>query len=239
MTRGVENILVLENGEASFQAEVGQLYKDVLTAIRTRESIASLIDPWHDPIYLKTADGQMLLTNTAYEHTFAGDANSVGRFHSDFLNETIKPIASSSDAMILHGCISVEFDHAGRDQHGRLLMFRSIKKSLLGSGHPRAAILGVSRIIQVQSENPGAQRLLDLARVWEIFTTLDLREKKVAVLVAKGESVKDMALILDVSDKTIENRRNAAMKKLGIDSQAALIRLMVRFQDNGFQDFGL
>ncbi|GAA4455387.1 helix-turn-helix transcriptional regulator [Novipirellula rosea] len=225
--------------ETSFQAEVGQLVKDIVGAIRSRNPLNTLIDSWHDPIYIKSADGQMLVANKAYEHTFAGDVSSVGRFSSDYLNETIKPVSASSDALIMQGCTSVDFEHLGRDQHGRMLLLRTIKRSLLGSGHTRAAILGVTRIVEVQTENPGALRLLDLARVWEQFVRLDDREKKVAVLVAKGESVKDMAKILDVSDKTIENRRNSGMRKLGVENQAGLIRLMVRFQDNGFHDFGL
>src|SRR5690606_6688183 len=121
--------------ESSFQAEVGQLVKDLVGTIRSHNPLNPLIDSWHDAIYLKSSDGQILLTNKAYEHVFAGNINSVGRFSSDYLDETIKPVAQSSDVLILQGCRSVEFEHVARDKHGRTLLLRSIKRSLLGSGH--------------------------------------------------------------------------------------------------------
>ncbi|TWT81864.1 response regulator [Planctomycetes bacterium CA13] len=215
------------------------MFEGLVEAFRKNCSLHGAIAHAVDSVYIKTVDNQILVTNTVYEQTFSGPVSSVGRFGEDFLNETIMPISSRSDALLLSGCSTVEFEHAGRDSQGRAMLLRTIKRSLLGSGHPRAAILGVTRIIEVKERPINEPQFVDLAVMWDRYSKLEEREQQVAVMVSKGESVKHMAKVLGVSDKTVENRRNAALKKLDVDSQAALIRLMVRLQDNGYCDVGL
>ena len=225
--------------ESTFANEVDELRETLKSAWRNIDPVEPIINAWPDPIYIKSADAQILFANSVYEHTFAGTASSVGRFSADYLNDTIKPVSRRSDALMIAGCTFLEFRHPGRDQDGRSLLLRSIKRSLLGCGHTRAAVLGVTRIVEVTSEDSPVMKMLDLSAAWERFSKLDQKEIDVATLVSKGESVKHMAKLLGVSDKTVENRRNAAMRAVGANTQADLIRLMVRFQDNGFGDFGL
>ena len=47
-------------------------------------------------------------------------------------------------------------------------------------------------------------------------------------LIAEGNSNKDMSGILNLSIKTIETHRAAAMRKLNITSTAALVRYAIR-----------
>ncbi|TWU39055.1 response regulator [Novipirellula aureliae] len=225
--------------DAAFAQEVERLFQEVWHALLRHEPVYPVIDAVSDCAYIKSADGQILHSNSIFEETFAGTVNSVGRFSADFLSETIRTVSLHSDALLLAGCSSVEFEHAGIDQRGRSLTLRTMKRSLTGCGHPRAAILGVTRIIEVKQCDSSELETPQLASLWNRFASLEDREQQVAVLVTKGETVKRMAALLKVSDKTIENRRNSAMKKLGVSTQAALICLMVRLQDNGYCDFGL
>jgi DNA-binding NarL/FixJ family response regulator len=57
---------------------------------------------------------------------------------------------------------------------------------------------------------------------------LSARERVVVQLIAEGNSNKDMGSILNVSIKTIETHRAAAMRKLNITSTAGLVRYAIR-----------
>jgi DNA-binding NarL/FixJ family response regulator len=57
---------------------------------------------------------------------------------------------------------------------------------------------------------------------------LSPRERVIVQLIAEGHSNKDMSNILNLSVKTIETHRAAAMRKLNIKSTAALIRYAIR-----------
>jgi DNA-binding NarL/FixJ family response regulator len=57
---------------------------------------------------------------------------------------------------------------------------------------------------------------------------LTARERNVVQLVAEGYSNKQIAEILNISGKTVETHRAAAMRKLNLDSAADLVRYAVR-----------
>ncbi len=223
---------------SDFSAAATTLYDRVVKAIQSKSDIKAVIDASNDCVYLKTADGQILFSNAAYEALISGAVTPVGRYSDAFLNGTTKPVSASSDALIVSGCIQAEFEHPGRDVDGRDVMFRTFKKSLLGVGHPNMAIFGVTRIVAVLGQ-PEHQKILDLARSWNLFQALDARDREIAKLVAQGEKPRAIAAKFEVSEKTVENRRNAALKALSLDSPIDLIKLLVRLQDNGFCDFGL
>jgi DNA-binding NarL/FixJ family response regulator len=54
------------------------------------------------------------------------------------------------------------------------------------------------------------------------------RERGVVQLVAEGYSNKQMAQLLNISVKTVETHRAVVMRKLGLNSSAALVRYAVR-----------
>jgi DNA-binding NarL/FixJ family response regulator len=58
--------------------------------------------------------------------------------------------------------------------------------------------------------------------------TLSPRERGVVQLIAEGLSNKEMSAVLNLSVKTIETHRAAAMRKLNVTSTAALVRYAIR-----------
>ena len=54
------------------------------------------------------------------------------------------------------------------------------------------------------------------------------REREVVQLIAEGNSSKHVGKILGVSLKTVESHRAAIMRKLGLDTTAALVRYAIR-----------
>jgi DNA-binding NarL/FixJ family response regulator len=57
---------------------------------------------------------------------------------------------------------------------------------------------------------------------------LSPRERLVVQLIAEGHGNKEMAAILNLSVKTVESHRAAAMRKLNITSTAAIVRYAIR-----------
>src|SRR5262245_14281481 len=57
---------------------------------------------------------------------------------------------------------------------------------------------------------------------------LSSRERLVVQLIAEGHTNKDMSGILNLSVKTVETHRAAAMRKLNITSTAGLVRYAIR-----------
>lgn len=221
-----------------FYSECVKVTAMVRAAIQSQTPVISVIEGMKDFIYLKASDSTMLVNNSAYENMFANKVTPTGRHSESFLNDTIIPVSKNSDAMILAGADEVMFWHPGRDSDGQLVCFRTFKASLLGLGHPRKAILGISRVV---STAPGdrAIKLLPLSQSWSLFSGLRDREREIAAATARGERTKAIAQRLECSEKTVENSRNAMMKALSLESPAELIKLMVRLQDSGFGDFGL
>jgi DNA-binding NarL/FixJ family response regulator len=61
-----------------------------------------------------------------------------------------------------------------------------------------------------------------------VATVLSPRERVIVQLIAEGHSNKEMSGILNISVKTIETHRAAAMRKLDVTSTAGLVRYAVR-----------
>lgn len=59
-------------------------------------------------------------------------------------------------------------------------------------------------------------------------SALTAREKSVVQLIAEGKTNKQIANILSISTKTVETHRALALRKLNLDTTAALIRYAIR-----------
>ena len=57
---------------------------------------------------------------------------------------------------------------------------------------------------------------------------LTAREKAVVQLIAEGRTNKQIANILSISTKTVETHRAIVLRKLNLDTTAALIRYAIR-----------
>ncbi|WP_157593938.1 helix-turn-helix transcriptional regulator [Rubripirellula obstinata] len=223
---------------ADFISNSRELHRDVLQHIADHSSAKELVEPFCHAVYVKAADGRILLTNRLYEELFAGDRSSVGRLCEAFLDQSILTASRASDDLILAGCSELFFSHAGRDAQGRAVKLETFKGSLLGAGHPNWAILGITSLLEI-TEEESQLRLQPLSQSWRLLSEMKNREQQTAVLIAKGTRVKEIAAILGVSEKTVDNTRANVLEKLSLDQPADLIKLMVRIQDNGFADFGL
>lgn len=227
--------------ELAIDKDFGQkckaLCQAVMDVIAEPTRVQEVIEAFPHSVYVKSSTGVVLHSNRMYREMFAGDTSVIGRFSKSFLNDTIKPVSESSDALILAGCTNTLFEHAGRDVDGRSVLCETYKQSLLGLGHSQLAIFGVTKVVHVEDES--AQKVLDLARYWQMFQGLDGRDREIAKMLAAGERIKTISKEFDVSEKTIDNRRQVILSQLSLVKPTELTKLLVRLQDNGFYDFGL
>lgn len=214
------------------------VFERLVSAIRESRSPQDAINNVDEAVYVKSTDGLIVLNNGPYDRYFGGSVSAVGRYAESFLDDSLQLVAEASDELILRGCEYLEFGHSGRSSSGDIVALRTYKRSLLGVGHPKMAILGVTRIEHVTQSNY-AEKVQSLAAAWRAFQELDARDQLIANGIAQGRKIKALAHELNVSEKTIENRRNVIYRTLGVDGPTALVKILVRLQDNGFQDFGL
>lgn len=71
-------------------------------------------------------------------------------------------------------------------------------------------------------------RFIEMASRDSTATALTPREREIVQLIAEGRLNKEIAAILDLSIKTVETHRAAAMHKLDLKSSADLVRYAVR-----------
>jgi DNA-binding CsgD family transcriptional regulator len=228
--------------QASHQSSLTRLgftiFDSLASALHASNPPQHVIDDVSEAVFVKSSDGQIVLSNQPYDHNFAGRVTAVGRNAETYLDKSVWLVANASDGLILNGCDYTEFAHSGLNSRGETIAMRTFKKSLLGIGHPRMAILGVIQIDSVVDANNVA-RIQDLTAYWRSFVAMDERDKIIAEGIASGKKVKDIAQELDVSEKTIENRRSIIYRNLSINGPTELVKVLVRLQDNGFSDFGL
>jgi DNA-binding NarL/FixJ family response regulator len=96
--------------------------------------------------------------------------------------------------------------------------------------HLEAAIsaLGANRLY---FSSPVSELLLDAAlneRKRSRLETFTLRELEVAQLIAEGNANKQIARHLNISVKTVESHRAAAMRKAGVRTAAELVRFAIK-----------
>ena len=239
---GRPTLQLSESSQDSPESELAQIgygiYTRLVSAIRSGQTPNTALQNESEAIYIKATDGQIVLNNSVYDQYFSAEIPAIGRYAQTFLDRSVAVIARISDEMLIHGADWLEFCHSGLTTRGENVMMRTYKKSLLGVGHPRMAILGVTRIERILESNDAA-RLQTLADTWRKFERLDTRDQGIAIGIAQGKKLKELAKEMNVSEKTIENRRSHVYKTLDIDGPTELVKLLVRIQDNGFQDLGL
>lgn len=231
----IADVLGPQNG---LDAEATELANRLIETLRTTSDSCDVLTATAHCVYVKSVDGQILFTNASYDTVFGHGVSPVGRYASAFLDDVIGTVAAESDKLLLNGCSTIQFDHPGRDSQGRELRLRTVKKSLLGMGHPKAAILGLTQVLHVSADEH-ALKVFGLARHWQVFQRLDERDRRIAVLLSEGAKSRPIAEQFDVTEKTVDNRRSHILRHLGLKNTMDLARLLCRLQDNGFCDFGL
>ena len=200
--------------------------------------LSSLFSENQECVFLKDRSGRFIFTNESCKNFFSHQVTSpVGMKSSSLLPNSVREVSQLSDQLILAGCERLKFKH-DLELHDegpvkaitiKLPFFSEDNQKILG-------IIGLSQTLQ-----PVGQRVNDaeLQRLGLIVNAMREEEKQVARFVCDGISNKVIAKQLETPLRTIENRRRNILKKLGIDSTAELIKIMVRMEDAGLINLGV
>jgi DNA-binding CsgD family transcriptional regulator len=211
---------------------------EIRTAIGDCADLNAIVHLCTYPVFIKSADGQVLLSNRLYDELFLSGRSPAGLEPMTFLDSVIAPISLKTDELIVCGCSYVDFFHLGQNVGGFAAELRTIKQSLIGAGHPELAILGLTSIVKRLPAHT-VVRTVELEKSWRVFQELDPRDQECLRMLAVGNSVKEVAEVQKVSRKSIENRRKKVLMALSLNNVLQAGHLLCRFQDNGYGDFGI
>ncbi|RMF44948.1 MAG: hypothetical protein D6753_01290 [Planctomycetota bacterium] len=215
-----------------------ELYARVADAIKREASIAAVADSYPDAVYIKAADSQIVYSNPVYNREFSTSAPAVGRYPTTFLHRSVSAVSQASDLLVLKGADQLEFLHEGCCAKGQGVLLRTFKKSLSSLACPNMAILGITRV-ERRLETPAAEQQHDICSAWQAVQQWDARDHLIARKLLAGQRLTEIAEELEVSNKTVENRRNAMYASLEVKSLPEFVKILVRLHDRGFGDFGL
>ncbi len=218
-----------------FMAEGNAIYSVVANAIKNGDPLEDLLEPLPDAIYLTSRDGRLEWANSSFLYLFAGSLDRSVQLPP--VDITYDPLARMSDDMIVGGCDALEFQYKSYDARHRAIILRTLKRSLAECGDPRIAIFGMTRVVEIVDPT-GEDPVARIKRLWGCFQQLSERDQGVLTGLARGEKLKDVAKRMRITEKTVDNRRKAALKLLGLKSQVDLVAMFVRFHDKGYGNFG-
>lgn len=215
-----------------------QVASRVAEAILNRGDIPGVLELCPLAAFLKSRRGIVVYSNKQYDALFAGGVPCFGRPADSFLDKSIQPIASQSDALILLGCPAISFCHSAENVEGYCADMRTTKLSLLKSHHPSIALIGVCEILKrVPRRALAGRKSLDDS--WTIYEELSAFDRKLLNQLGTGKSVQDISHSLSVTRKTIETHRKSIFALLGIDNAVQAGHLLCRLQDSGYEEFGI
>jgi DNA-binding CsgD family transcriptional regulator len=191
------------------------------------------IDRFAEPVYFKSSNAIIVHANQAYRDFFARGKSTTGRIATTFLDNSIVSISEHTDALILAGVKHIRFDHECLGPNGNWFQIESMKLSLIDYNDGAFDILGVSRPVSMESETASSCDSLSDKHLG--YKKLTLRDRRICQLLAEGRATKEIASIVDVTSKTVENRRRKIIEKLELEQPIDIVKMLVRFEERGFE----
>lgn len=214
------------------------LARNLRAAIDQQQPLQPILEKVDDPSFICGCGGIVVACNRLYCHIFCNAETAVGRIGKNFLHPSLQSISEQSDKLMAYGCRSVEFQHPGRTGRTNLpdFVLRTVKVSLTDCGVASLAFVGVTRVITPTKLPRVGQTLLVVQ--WTRFEQLNACSREIAICIARGESAVEIAGRLDISVRTVENRRSNLLSIFEIDRSVQLVHLLCNFQWAGLADFG-
>jgi DNA-binding CsgD family transcriptional regulator len=192
------------------------------------------IDCFPEPVYLKSSSAMIVHANAAYHDFFAHGMSAAGRLATSFLDNSVIRVSEHSDALILSGADQLQFEHHCLGPNNRWFKFRTFKKSMLEYQDVAYDILGISRPLAVETSGQEKARTDSLEEKHLAYSQMEPTDRRICNLIAEGRSTKEIASVIDVTSKTIENRRRKILDRLEHQQPIDIVKTMVRFEERGF-----
>ncbi len=227
----------IEHALAEVAAHVGGALStgdEIQTIFDSLDSVQSAYD---FAVCCADYEGCVLATNQRFRTVYAAGRNVIGKRFEEFLDSKVAETTRLTNRLVTNGCQRLLFNHIVQsEQLGRLkCCTMKLQTPVFGRQAP-PSVLGISCV--ASGENPW-DREEDLVATAMRCAKLTDDEVKVVRLICDGNANKQIAGALSVSARTVENRRKSIMDKLGVQTSARLVKLMVRAEDAGLIQLGI
>lgn len=219
--------------DQDFEQTAATLYQQVLRWFHGPRKQPPQIEGFPEAVFFKSLSSTVVHTNQPYRDIFSEGKFATGRLATSFLDNSIVKISELTDSLILDGVTRIAFDHDYMGSDGYWFKMRSAKFSLLEFNDGAYEILGICRPILMERESDTPVVSLDCQ--YSVYKRLPLENQRLCLMMAEGRPTKEIALLLDVTSKTIENRRRQVIDAFGFKMKLDVVKMMVRFEERNFQ----
>jgi DNA-binding CsgD family transcriptional regulator len=189
------------------------------------------LDDIDDPVYLKDHNSRLTHANSMYIRFFLNGETQIGQPTRMFLDQSLQTVSKHSDQMIFNGVTALSFDHYGNGPNNAWYQFTTYKFDLRSYGQKAFSILGISRPIAFEGTKEQSSNAIEIQ--FHLFDELPAESQRVMKLISTGLSTKEIASLMDLSKRTIDNRKSEMMKLFGLQNTIELAVLLVRFEERG------
>jgi hypothetical protein len=158
---------------------------------------------------------------------------------SDLVSQSLDPsyvkISQLTDSLVMDGVPWIEFEHLGRDKHGRQFVFRSYKRRLDELKDPEFFILVFSRPMKLVDDGD-IERRRNLSELHSLFQQLDEIDRAICYGDTRGKTTKHIAASIGLTTRSVELRRNRIVEHFGFRQAIEIVILLVRLAEHGFID---
>ena len=191
-----------------------------------------------DCVDLKNGDGVIVYANEAASLLYSPEPSPIGRKASMVMGENLSEIAEVTDRLINSGAVSIDMHYYSRSWDGHPIELITQKRCIKHFGAPGLAVLGVTRLLDGEP-GPHINLRVKISELYGRYSKMSDRDQMVCRMIATGASGQEIAESVGMTRRAIELRKRKCFDKLGVNHNAELVKLMVRFQDLGFADLGL
>lgn len=218
--------------EVDFDDQVERISQEIKLWFAGPRKKLPEIDHFPEPVFFKSSRSVVVHSNIAYQDFFSSGVTVVGRLASSYLHSSVSRAAALSDSLILAGADYLKFEHDCMGPNNRWSRVVTYKENLLNRQDAAFDILGVSRAIA--RESTSAHQVNTIESYYLSYKQMEPTDKQICVLIAEGRSMKEIATVLGVTSKTVENHRRKILDQFQFDLPIDIVKTMVRFEERGF-----
>lgn len=178
------------------------------------------------------SDGSLAAYNEKATQWLGIDDSILGERFEIRLNRTASRLAELADQMLQIGTATVQYEFEGATHAGDWYRWSTRKTRLPGLLLTGFGCLCITRPIAKTKPSVGASIAL-LEEQFSLFRSLDEIDQTICQGMTLGDSTEEIACEVGLTRRSIEVRRSKILQVFGFSRQVQIVRMMVRFEENG------
>lgn len=213
-----------------------ELACSISQAAKQHQSISSLLDEIKDCAFIGNKDGELISANSTFDRVFGNGVATTGRDPRTFLHPETLSLWDAAHQMLQAGCAYILAEHSLNHVIAEEFSLRCCTAIYLiqDVSCPGIGSVGLSRVL---GRIPRL-RNATIESNWKNFQKLSTRSQECALHMVRGKSLREIAAELHISSRTLDSECKSILNVMAVSNSHELGRMMCRFQDTGFADFG-